>query len=361
MEKLLDRQMELGAEVAETAAGPVALSFGDTAREYEAIRTTAGVAVRSDLAQLRMFGRDPVRMLQGLITNDLVGASMDRAVYAAMLTPKGRMITDLRAFFMEGDGAREVLVDLPREALPAATDHLKRYVPPMFAKWELLDRMEVLGIYGPLAVDLASETLGARLDDMPEDRVHRLSYSGQTVLAVGSAYTGSAGVELFAPADAAGPLLKSLERATADKGGTFVGWNALEIARVEAGRPRFGAELTAETIPTEAYETTGMLQRAISFTKGCYTGQEVVVRIAHRGHVNRHVRALRCGGAAPPEPGTRLFHPESGKDVGWVTSSVHSPGSGETLALGYVRREIEPGGEVRIGTPEGSAAEVVNP
>jgi folate-binding protein YgfZ len=137
-----------------------------------------------------------------------------------------------------------------------------------------------------------------------------------------------------------------------------VGFDALETLRIEAGRPRYGAELTEEVIPTEAFEESGLMERAVSFTKGCYTGQEVIIRIAHRGHVNRHLRGLLLGDAAP-EPGTRLFSPESGKDVGWITSVTHSPLLGQAIALGFVRREMEPGATVRAGLADGAVATVV--
>jgi aminomethyltransferase len=101
------------------------------------------------------------------------------------------------------------------------------------------------------------------------------------------------------------------------------------------------------------------MERAISFTKGCYTGQEVIIRIAHRGHVNKHLRGLLLGDGPAPAPGTRLFGGEAAKDVGWLTSVAWSPMLGQTVALGYVRREVEPGADVRVGGADGAAARVV--
>ncbi len=116
--------------------------------------------------------------------------------------------------------------------------------------------------------------------------------------------------------------------------------------------------MTGETIPTEAYESTGMMPRAISFTKGCYTGQEVIIRIAHRGHVNRHLRGLLLGDAPAPAARTPLFHPDTGKEIGWTASAAFSPRMGQSVALGYVRREVAPGGTVRVGSAEGAEATV---
>jgi folate-binding protein YgfZ len=131
------------------------------------------------------------------------------------------------------------------------------------------------------------------------------------------------------------------------------GHAVLEVLRIEAGRPRWGAELGEDVIPIEA----GLLDRAISTTKGCYTGQEVIIRILHRGHVNRHLRGLILGESVP-DPGTELFRAGEPKTVGRITSACLSPRFGRALALGYVRREIEPGHVLRTGSPDGEPAEV---
>ncbi|HEX7239142.1 MAG TPA: glycine cleavage T C-terminal barrel domain-containing protein, partial [Longimicrobiaceae bacterium] len=188
-----------------------------------------------------------------------------------------------------------------------------------------------------------------------EDASWEAAWEGAPVLVAGTRDTGEEGYDLFAPAAALPGLWSALLAA----GAAPVGREALETLRVEAGVPRYGAELTEEEIPTEAYEARGMVPRAISFGKGCYTGQEVIVRIAHRGHVNRHLRGLLLGGAPAPEPGTRLFHPETGREVGRVTSTAASPRMGGTVALGYVRRELGPGDSVRVGAPDGVGAAVV--
>jgi folate-binding protein YgfZ len=127
-------------------------------------------------------------------------------------------------------------------------------------------------------------------------------------------------------------------------------WEAL---RLEAGRPAFGADLTEEHIPVEA----GVHTRAIDYDKGCYTGQEVIVRLRDRGHVNRHLRRLRLGDAPSPAPGTEVWRADGSKSVGAVTSAASSPRMG-TLALAYVRREVEPPGPVRLGSAEGPEVEV---
>ena len=342
---------EAGAAWATVGGREVARHFGDGAAEYRAVREGAGLAERGDRARIRMWGKDPARMLHGLITNDLLKADAGRGVYAAMLTPKGRMIADLRAF-LRADG--EVLVDLAAASLEGTRDHLKKFVPPMFAKWaDATDGTAHLGVYGPHGREVLARALGTEVPALAEDAFVEPELDGARLLVAATREAGlEEGYDLFVPADGAAALWRALREA----GARPVGFGALETLRIEAGRPRYGAELTEETIPTEAYESAGLMERAISFSKGCYTGQEVIIRIAHRGHVNRHLRGLRLGDGPAPAPHARLHHPETGKDVGWITSAAFSPLLGETIALGYVRREVEPGMEVRVGAADGAPA-----
>jgi folate-binding protein YgfZ len=351
----------LGAAFAEVAGRRVPLHYGDAAAEYRAVREAAGVADRADRAQIRLWGRDPVKMVQGLLTNDLAGAPPGRGVYAAMLTPKGRTLAELRAFRLARPGGTEVLLDLPREALAGTREHLKKFVPPMFARWaDASEELGALGVYGPRAREMVARALAAEVPPLDEDAFVEAPFEEAPVGVVGTrAAGGEVGFDLVAPAAALPGLWRALLAAGEGVGARLVGREALETLRVEAGVPRYGADLSEEVIPTEAFEAIGMVPRAISFTKGCYTGQEVIVRIAHRGHVNRHLRGLRLGALAAPAPGTPLFHPETGREVGRITSTAVSPLLGETVALGYVRRELGPGGAVRVGSAEGPRAAVV--
>jgi aminomethyltransferase len=188
-----------------------------------------------------------------------------------------------------------------------------------------------------------------------EDRFVEADFAGAPVLAAATGYVGVAGFDLFARA--AGPA--ALGRGGGAGAPRPVGLDTVDTLRIEAGRPRFGAELSAEVIPTEAYEELGMMPRAISFSKGCYTGQEVIVRIAHRGHVNRHLRGFLLPDGELPAAGTPLFNPETGREIGKVTSAVFSPLRRGPVAIGFARREIEPGAEVRVGAADGAAATVV--
>lgn len=311
---------------------------------YGAAHARAIVVPRDDRAQLRVHGRDPGRMIQGLITNDLDQASARQAVYAAMLTPKGRMVADLRVV-RNDDGS--LLLDFDRGALDAVLAHVKKYVPPMFARFETPEpALAVLGVYGPNAAAIVRSALS--LDAADDAFEYTLARDAET-LAIASREAGTPGFDVFVSTERARAAREALLSAGAAAGDM----ETLELLRVEGGRPRWGAELDDERIPLEA----NLLDRAISTSKGCYTGQEVIIRILHRGHVNRHLRGLLLGDATVPAAGTELTTIDGEKPVARVTSAIRSPALGQTVALAYVRREIEPGATLRL--PDGGTATVV--
>jgi folate-binding protein YgfZ len=345
---------EAGAAFGQVAGHPVARHYGDGAAEYRAVRGSAALAARDDRARFRLWGKDPARMMHGLISNDLLKAAPGQGVYAAMLTAKGRMIADVRVF-RRADG--EVLVSVAREAREGTREHLKKMVPPLFARWaDATDEIVEVGVYGPRSREVLGRVLGMEIPALAEDAFVEPEYGGARLLVAATREAGGEeGFDVFVAAERAAELWTALRAADA----VPAGFGALETLRIEAGRPRYGLELTEETIPTEAYESTGLMDRAISFHKGCYTGQEVIVRIAHRGHVNRHLRGLLLGESPAPAARAPLVNPATGREVGWTTSAAFSPRLGQTVAMGYVRREIEPGGEVRIGAADGPSAQVV--
>jgi folate-binding protein YgfZ len=310
-------------------------SYGDPAAEYRAARDGAGVVDRADRAVVRVFGRDPVRMVQGLVTNDVAAAAADRSVYAALLTPKGRMLADLRILRRDDD----LLLECDRGALDNVLATFRKFVPPLFARFEdVSSEHAVIGVYGTEGDDLVRRVLGETAVPAAavEDALARFDAPGAETahgFAMRTRYAGDAGLDVLVPRAASPHVLRLLLAA----GGAPVGHAALDVLRIEAGRPRWGEELTEETIPLEA----GLLERAFSTTKGCYTGQEVIVRILHRGHVNWHLRGMLLGEAPAPPKHAGIVHPDTGKRIARITSSCASPRLGQTIALGYARRELE--------------------
>lgn len=296
---------------------------------------------------LHAAGRDPVKMIHGLATADVEAVTPEQGAYALFLTPKGRVVADARVL---ADGAGGLWIDTDAAALAPLEVHLKKFVPPLFATFQDVSaNWAVVGVYGPGASDVATRAVTGRGGpealpaDAPEERAIRFDDG----FAIRTLLTGDDGWDLFVPAVGRDEVVATLLGA----GGRPGDPEAVDALRVSAGRPRYGRELTDDVIPLEA----GLLDRAIDQEKGCYTGQEVIVRILHRGHVNRHLRRLEFSGAAP-EPGTELFQPDLEKPRGVVTSTAENEAG--AIGLGYVRREVEPPAELRVGAPDGEPVRV---
>lgn len=337
----------LGVRWSETPAGPLPRGYGDAAAEYRAALASAVVVDRCDRALVRLTGRDPQRILQGMLSNDVTVASAGRAVYAALLTAKARMVAELRVY-RRPDG---FLLEPAAEALPELLATFSRSVPPLFARHaDASAELHVLGVYGPRAGELLAAVAGA--PDLPtdEDASVTVRVDEAECVVVGTRIAGGAGFDVILPTVAA----ESLWQALVGAGAVPMGQAALDVLRIEAGVPRWGTELTPETIPLEA----GIQARAISTRKGCYTGQEVITRILHRGHVNRLLRGVLLGDAASQGREAGLYEP-GGKQLGGVTSSAWSPRLDQEIALAYVRREVEPGTTLRAGAADGPTARVV--
>ena len=279
---------------------------------------------------LRLSGKDPIGMLNAILTNE-VPEEQYRGVYALLLNPKGRIQADLRV--LKGDG--DVLIDTESEGAAAARELLGRYAPFSRVKLEDLSEADtawgMLGLYGPHAKALLD---GLELAEH-ESAVVRLG--GADLLAAGVAVPVP-GYDLLGPRDS----LSAASEHLAGRGAAPVGLRAYEAARIEAGVPRFGADITPENFPAEA----GILERAVSFEKGCYPGQETVARMHYRGHPNKMLHRFVLEGSPPP-PGTPIV--QDGKHVGSVTSVAPLPVNGEIPALGYLHRSADMQGPLHAG------------
>jgi folate-binding protein YgfZ len=338
---------DLGARFGQLAGVEVPRNYGDAAAEYVAAQSAAALVDRSDRTTFLLTGRAPVKMIQGLVSNDVAGAAEGQGVYATMLTPKGKLVADLRAFRL----GEQVLLDVPAAAASAVRDHLRKFVPPLYARVED-PGLGMMSVYGPAAHEILARALPlVPAEQSEEDRFVKLSLETGPLVVILSRYSGSTGYDVLSPIDGIPALWEMLQAG----GARPCGHAALEVLRIEAGQPRWGAELDENVIPLEA----GLRERAISETKGCYTGQEVIIRILHRGHVNWHLRGLLFGDVSVPAAGTELMRANDAKVVGRVTSACFSPAHGQAIGLGYVRREIEALAELRLGRSEGPPARVV--
>jgi len=361
---------------------------------------------------LTVEGRGPEQILKGILSGKIPGPldsgtgpwQSGSVAYSAVLTPKGKMITDLRVLPLPRGG---FLLDLPAAGTPGVLAHFRKFINPRFAT--VSDRSGKLGmltVVGPGGPDTLASALGTSLTVPGEDEVRiRLGPREAELMLLCNRDVDPVALDLILPL----AILEEIRGRLEDRDARALDTNTWDVLRIEAGTPVFGVDMTDETIPVEA----GIHDRAIDYEKGCYTGQEVIIRLRDRGRVNKHLRRMLLGDIQPPEPGTGLFLPlangeepqahgpapearegssggpasdrasgppgappaggdppsdrspepaatSSQRAVGRITSACSSPRFGQSVALGFLKRGIEPGDRVAVGSPSGPVA-VVEP
>lgn len=326
--------------------------------EYHALRHVAGIIDRSSRGRLVVAGADRRTYLQGLLTNDIAALTDGAGCYNAYLTPQGRMIADMRVF-ETGD---HLLVDLAGSVAETVAARWSQFVfsEDVQIANETASTAEV-GVYGPSALSVVSRGLAGddtdrfrelneMLRSLPLYANRMWDFSSSSAVVIVSDDIGVRGFDIVVPVQCKRELVGSLERA----GGVQVGSEAAEVTRVEGGVPLFGVDMNDDTIPLEA----GIENRAINLTKGCYVGQEVIIRVLHRGHGRVARRLVGIGfeqGSSLPSAGDRITTPD--RDIGFVTSGVQSVTLGRPIALGYVHRDfVQPGTAVEVGSRAGTVA-----
>ncbi|MEO7367079.1 MAG: hypothetical protein ABIZ36_03930 [Gemmatimonadaceae bacterium] len=304
------------------------------ASEYAAMRAGALLIDRSDRTRIRFGGARAAELVTGLVTNDVLALAPGHGQYAAALTPKGKIAADVR-IFADQDG---LLTDTSARATAGWRDIVTKYVNPRIAPYrDISAETRDLGVFGPKARKIVAAVTGASENAL--EQLHPYSHvtvgvDGARVMVVRVSEIEPEGYEIFLPI----ALEKSMREELLSNGvipGSPQSW---EIARIEAGRPEWGIDMNDATIPQEAnFDALG----AISYTKGCYTGQETVARIHFRGHVNRFLRRLHFVSASVPPINAELTD-DTGNVVGDIRSVAMSPRQGG-VALAMVRREVPPG------------------
>ncbi|HEY5218326.1 MAG TPA: glycine cleavage T C-terminal barrel domain-containing protein [Gemmatimonadaceae bacterium] len=321
------------------AGQPVVLTYGNPAAEYAALRQRAVVVDRSHRTRIRVRGPKALEMINGLVTNDTAALTPGQGQYAVALSPKGKIVADVRIFV----GADGILTDTGARAGTGWRDIIRKYVNPRVAPYaDESATVRSLGVFGPTARHVVEEMTGVNssaLSLLPPYSHVQSEVEGATVTVAHVEELLVDGFELFAPAESFDSLWHSASKA----GASACGHSAWEIARVEAGRPEWGLDMDDATLAQEANFDE---LHAISYTKGCYVGQEVVARVHFKGHVNRHLRGLRVREGAVPPLGAAL-HDAADKSVGDVRTAVTSPTLG-VIALGMVRREVEVGASLTM-------------
>jgi folate-binding protein YgfZ len=332
----------LNAQFGELNGAEVVAHYGDTLAEHAALRGSAGVLDLSFRGRICLTGADRVRFLHGQATNDVKRLRAGEGCYAALVTAKGKMESDLNIYALQD----ELLLEFEPGLTEKITQRLEKYIVADDVQVvDVASLYGLLSVQGPKTAEVV-RTLGI-FEALPEKPFQSVKVSDVTLGEIylvnqeriseldGVSPHPALGLDLFVPTESLGAVADKLIAAAKSVGGRACGWDAFEIARIEAGVPRFGADMDETNIPLES----GIEERAVSYTKGCYIGQEVINRIHTIGHVNREFRGLRLADDLKnlPTKGDKLFH--DGKEVGYVTSAIKSPTLKANIALGYVRRE----------------------
>jgi folate-binding protein YgfZ len=317
----------------------VAKSFGDVGREWRAAREGAAVFAAGFRSLIAATGEDRVTFLQGMLSNDVKALAAGQGTYAAMLTQQGKVVADLRVYAQP----QRVLLDVVTWRRAALQEALERYLVADDVELAQPDEELLLGLEGPLARAVVGEALGVA--ELPHARYAHVEteFEGARVMAIVASEVDGDGILLAAAPRAAAALFD----ACVEAGARPLGMQALDVLRVEAGVPWAGIDIDENTLIME----TGR-EAAISFSKGCYLGQEVVERIAARGHVNRILAGIVCAGDALPAPGARLL--ADGQEVGYVTSAVRSEALRHGIGLAMIQRKHSAAGE-RLTVDTGAA------
>lgn len=355
--------------------------YGDWLAEHTALRQTAGVLDLSFRSRICLTGADRVRFLHGQVTNDIKKLRAGEGCYAALATAKGRMESDLNIFCLDD----ELLLDFEPGLTEKISQRLEKFIVADDVQVvDVAPNYGLLSVQGPKAEQVVLESGMIGLDVLRADRQVGPAIIRIPAAGLGEAYLANhprlqptwrgerprepletdknvskelsprqfTGFDFFIPNSSLCAIKDKLVAAARRMGGRLCGWKAFETARIEAGIPRFGVDMDETNIPLEC----GIEDRAVSYSKGCYIGQEVINRIHSIGHVNKELCGLRLADdlQSLPKKGDKLFH--QGKEAGYITSAVKSPVAGN-IALGYVRREANQiGNELTLRTAAGESS-----
>ncbi len=344
-QKLAEWHESLGAVWMEVPGGgpEVPRHYGSSEKEYGALRSGCGLLDRSWMGRLELTGEDRNRFLNGFVTCDVRELADGEGVYGFLTGPKGRILADvvIRA------RPDRLWLELPAGKAPEIAEHLTKFVIADRVEAVPLESMLPLAVLGTAAPDRLRSLAEGR--ELPDDgwRSADLELFGCSVWVSTDARLGIPAYTVWVAASEASRLAAELV-AAGDM--VPVGYEATDLIRIEEGIPWYGRDFGPDNLPQE----TG-IEKAVSFDKGCYLGQEVVARLHYRGQVSRRLRALEIEVDEPPQQGTPLIF--EGRQAGWVTSAVRSPVDARVVGIGLIqRRAMEPGMRLEV---EGGGSVVV--
>jgi folate-binding protein YgfZ len=342
---LAEAHERAGASVRAEDGWLVPTSYGDAGAEYEAVRGGAGAGLfdLSPRARIEVSGAEAVQFLNGMVTNDVAALAEGGWMHAAFPNVQGRLLASVRVL----RSADAFLFDTEPATHAALLKTLERFtLAGDFRVKDLTGETALVSAQGARAAEVVGAALGFGAGGLERGRVASVSgerFGARPLSVIRATHTGEDGFDVFVGAQAAAAVWEAL----ADAGARRAGFDALEVLRVEAGLPRYGVDASDANVVLEVLDES----EAVSYTKGCYVGQEIIARIHWRGHVAKKLAGLVFEGEAGPKAaaGARIKSADGGKEIGRVTSVVTSPRLGRAVGLGLVRYEhLAPGTEVRV-------------
>lgn len=332
---LADLHNRHGAVWTERDGWLLAKHYGSPEKEYHVAREEAGLMDLSHRAMLQFSGPDRLSFLQGMLSNDLLALRMFEGQQTAILTQQGKVVADARVLC----AMNSIYLDFWEPLKEKILAHLNRYlVADEVEIQDPNDQWRMLSLQGPSAAEILRTAFGGSELPARADQHAMIQFTGTPVCVVNADYYGCSGYDIIVQT----AQLKILAQRLNDLGAIWVGEQAQNVLRVEAGRPRYGVDFDEDNLLLEVG-----LDHAVSFSKGCYLGQEVVERIRSRGHVNKKLWGLRLSSRVAAQAGTAIR--SDGQEIGKITSSVDSPSLGCAIALGYLHRDFwHPGTSVNV-------------
>jgi glycine cleavage system T protein (aminomethyltransferase) len=339
---LIELHRAAGIRLAETGGCALPESFSSLESEYAAAKQRVALFDTGWHATLKLTGRDRVRYLHAITSNNIQALGIGEGTLALLLNPQGHVLSELEIYVL----AESVLARTHVSARERTVATLKKFIIGSDVKVEdATDTTGSLAIEGPLAGRAVEPLCGVKIEDLATMAIRDVEIEGIACQLIRRSHFGLPGAEFIAARADLARLWRKVLAAARAEGGQPIGMNALHTLHLEAGVPWYPADFNEAMIPHEAaVEATH-----ISFNKGCYTGQEIVERVRSRGHVNRRRVSLKFSTIEPPPAGTKLRASGGSAEIGFITSAARSPNAQPAIGMGYVRREqLAPGSVVEF-------------
>jgi folate-binding protein YgfZ len=350
----------LGATMSERDGWSVPESYGDVLLEYAAVRERGcGVIDLSSRGRILVSGTEAVQFLNGLITNDMKTLAVNSWMPAAFPNVQGRLIATVRVMRLSDEGTDKnvspvFLIDSEAATHEKVLKTIERFtLAGDFRVKDVTGETAMLSVQGKQAINVVRRVLGDDAAGVEENQLTQIAYGSAAVgatsaspgsnqvMVIRASHTGADGFDLVMSADGAGSLWDALQTT----GARPVGFAALATLRIEAGIARYGVDMDETNVVTEA-----VLDDAVSYTKGCYVGQEIIARIKYRGHVARKLTGVIFEQAVKIVAGATA-NSEDDKEAGRVTSVTYSPHLGQTIAIAYLKYDyLTAGTSLRISS-----------